>query len=250
MNLDSLPKKESRKAYLTKKHGDMWNLHHFDHSWHRSDKNDYVWVKVKRVIKKYMGKSFDEAFSYFCTLVPKHEQSEFLKEFENAYGWYEPQYIIDDNGNIQINKNSHRYKKKKDKSKESVIFYSIDYEEGWYDTITKKIYNNKEFSRLHYDMFPTKNFIKIVICGYSKEFESKKDKEYIRLMKEKAKQKKLFDKYYKKEKRKKDYSFLTDDEKRKIEERQTDLIKRDSHGFDDESFKGYWYHGQKRKENK
>ena len=99
-------------------------------------------------------------------------------------------------------------------------------------------------------MFPTKNFIKIVICGYSKEFESKKDKEYIRLMKEKAKQKKLFDKYYKKEKRKKDYSFLTDDEKRKIEERQTDLIKRDSHGFDDESFKGYWYHGQKRKENK
>ena len=82
MNLDSLPKKESRKAYLTKKHGDMWNLHHFDHSWHRSDKNDYVWVKVKRVIKKYMGKSFDEAFSYFCTLVPKHEQSEFLKEFE------------------------------------------------------------------------------------------------------------------------------------------------------------------------
>ena len=53
-----------------------------------------------------------------------------------------------------------------------------------------------------------------------------------------------------KEQKKKDYSFLTDDEKRKIEERQSDLIKRDNHGFDDESFKGYWYHGQKRKGNK
>lgn len=132
-----------------------------------------------------MGKSFDEAFSYFCTLVPKHEQSEFLREFENAYGCYEPDYIIDNNGNIQINKNSYWNKKIKDKSKESVIFYSIDYEEGWYNTITKKVYNHKEFSRLHYDMFPTKNFIEIVISGFSKEFESKKDKEYIRLMKEK-----------------------------------------------------------------
>ena len=52
---------------------------------------------------------------------------------------------------------------------------------------------------------------------------------------------------YKKQQKEIQYSFLTKDEQRRIKERETDLVKRDSHGFNDESFKGEYYHGQKRK---
>lgn len=79
--LEELPKKESRKEYITRKYGDMWDLRRFDHPWYRSDKNDDPQVIAKRVIKKYLGKSFDDAFSYYCTLVKKHEHDEFLYEY-------------------------------------------------------------------------------------------------------------------------------------------------------------------------
>lgn len=61
--------------------------------------NDYSpYVHVKRIIKLYLGKSFDEAFSRYCKLVPKYQQKVFLKEFDGKY----PDCYIDNDGNIQL----------------------------------------------------------------------------------------------------------------------------------------------------
>ena len=61
------------------------------------------------------------------------------------------------------------------------------------------------------------------------------------------KQLKYYSKLHKKAQRAKTYSFLTRDEQQLKEEKELDLIKRDSHGFDNESFKYDPYHGKKRK---
>ena len=73
--LEKLPKRESRKAYLTRKYGDMWDLPRFDHPWYRSNKSDLAYVKAQRVIKKFFGKSFNKAFSYYCKLVQINEKN-------------------------------------------------------------------------------------------------------------------------------------------------------------------------------
>lgn len=171
--LSKLPQKESRKAYLTHKYGDMWNLKKFDHSWYRSESSDLPDVKARRVIKKFLGKSFDKAFSYFCTLVKIHEQKEFLRLFNDRY-WYIAEYIIDNQKRIQLNPNNQKRKKK------SVTFTSIDFEVGYYNIISKEI--TKSFPYYNRD-----NYIRVILSGYEKTFKSKKDPEYKRLMAEKAK---------------------------------------------------------------
>lgn len=93
---EELPKFESRKFYLTRKYGNMYDIPNFDHP--LSMRTKYYKVK-DRVLHHYIGKSFDEAFSYYCTLVPKNYQILFLKEFENPFSrWNE--WSLDESKNI------------------------------------------------------------------------------------------------------------------------------------------------------
>lgn len=55
-----------------------------------------------RILDNNIGKSFDMAFHYFCTKVPKHKQYIFLDEVSGIR--YRKYYFVDDDGNIQINK--------------------------------------------------------------------------------------------------------------------------------------------------
>ena len=86
---ENLPFKASRKEYITNKFGDMWNIHKFDHPWHRSDKTKSPWFILDNVIKKFKGDIYDNAFSYFCKLVPYYEQSKFHDYF---YPYLHPKY--------------------------------------------------------------------------------------------------------------------------------------------------------------
>lgn len=184
-NLEELPFKESRKAYITRKFGDMWDLTKFDHSWMRSDKNDYPDIKAERVIKKYMGKSFAKAFSEFCKLVKINEQNNFLDLFKGRR-WEYADYIIDKQGRIQLNPNRYIPRKKK------VIFYSHDYKIGYRNTRTNEIEhtdNPKEFPldwKIKHGRIMTlgeaKEWNLEIISGFKKEFKSKKDPEYRKLM--------------------------------------------------------------------
>jgi hypothetical protein len=253
--LEALPKRESRKEYLMRKYGRLWYVKRFDQPWVRSDKSDYAMVKAIRVIKKFIGKQYDKAFSEYCKLVEQYDYYIFYEEyFMPISRWGDtivPEFIVDKQGRIQKNKNYVPYRRSKPNS---FIFTSFDYEEGYMDRISKEILTGEEFrakfrysweyiSR-HYEG----KYVKVVINGFWKEFESEKDPDYIRLCKEKLKQTKLNEKRWKKYNKEKPYNFLTDEEKKRKESEEDDRLKIERYGFDSESFKGEGYHGKKRKQ--
>lgn len=101
---DNLPFKEGMgNKYKTNwKSRDWWG---YPRS-RRYHKVNGIWPsdRVRRIIKNNIGKSFADAFSYYCSKVPKYQQKYFLKEFEesNSNYYYYDQYYVDDNGLIQI----------------------------------------------------------------------------------------------------------------------------------------------------
>lgn len=204
--LDQLPKRESRKAYLTRKYKNMYNLQKFDHPWYVSDKADSTYFIKHLVLKKYLGRSFDDAFSEYCKKVPIYKQSDFLEEFTNRKWRSNANYLVDESGNIQFNPDGFiiTFQKYKERYRNKpVIFTSIDYKTGYINRKTKEIVDkNDSFVKF----FPS-NYKEIIISGYKREFESKKDPEYIRLKAEKRKQEKLLRKLNKKYRKQKEYSF-------------------------------------------
>lgn len=243
--LDTLPFKEGRKAFLTRKYGDMWDLRRFDHPGWRSDKNDDPYVKAVRIIKKFIGKQYDKAFSAYCKLVEQYDYHYFSDEFKEHSRWG-AEYIVDANGNIQKNKaytlRGRYHKGKFSKNSDGVIiFKSFDYKEAYVNRFTGEIKTHITFCSNKGD------YIYSVISGFWAEFDDPKDKTLLRYIKEDEKQKKLADKRYKKYLKEKEYSFLSNDDIKEIKDKERDLIARDAHGFDENSFKGSEYHGQKRK---
>ena len=96
MNSKELPKFESRKQYLTKKWGNMYDLHRFDHPLSMRAK----YHKIKdRILHHYIGKSFDDAFSYYCSKTPVQYRKLFLEVFERPFSrWNE--WSLDESKNI------------------------------------------------------------------------------------------------------------------------------------------------------
>lgn len=207
--LESLPTRLSRKAYITEKYGNMWDLPRFDHPWHRSVKGEYPYVKAERIIKKYMGKSFDKAFSEYCEKVELFEQKEFLDLFKDRR-WKYADYMIDSQKRIQLN--PERYQNKK----YPITFRSFDYQLGYYDTIRKEFITEPN-RYWYYNLKDDKRYIRTVMSGFEKTFESKKDPEYQRLQAEKEKAIKRNERLLKEQKKNKQYCFLTDKE---IEEKK------------------------------
>lgn len=236
--LEKLPMKMSRKEFITEQYGDMWDLKKFDHSWYRSNKADYYWVKLDRILKSYIGKNVDEAYSKYCKVVETYEKRYFFEEFRNNK-WYDSTYTIDLNRCIQLNPD--RWQKKK----KPYVFRSFDFAYGYYDTKTKEYVSESKFNwRYEID---NDRYIYCVISGYEKTFESKQDPEYKRLKAEKVKAQKLHKKALKKKAKEKEYCFLTEKEIALKKSKEIDILTRNRKGFDDESFKGLYYHGQKRK---
>jgi hypothetical protein len=190
----------------------------------------YPWTIAERVIKSFIGKPFNKAFSYFCTLVPVYQQHIFLEEFQPKR-WRNRGYYLDKGNNIRI------HKEHKDKS---VWFYPIDYE--------CKIERTRNGRALFYWEYEEPGDVKKVTeTGFKKKFSSKKEPEYKKLVAEKLQQMKKIEKEKRKERTAKDYIFLTQDEQQKINDQLLDNIRRDAHGFDEESFMCIEYHGKKRK---
>jgi sulfur relay (sulfurtransferase) DsrC/TusE family protein len=211
--LEELPFRENRAAYLTRKYGNMWNVMDYKRPTEKI-KSPYRIAKI--ILKSNIGKSFKMAFHYYCTKVEKQYQDAFLKEFEDIRFNRYNNYYIDDNGNIQ------EYTEWK-KSKKPIILYSEDYKlaevhkdtlntvDDFKDVYSKKIeihkwtsptlgeqvreykLNDKYLYSIHkngYKAIYPNDFIKIVVSGSFKEFESKQDREYKRLMAEKVKKSK------------------------------------------------------------
>lgn len=81
--------------------GRKYALAYGNYNWRSHRKSDihrvgdyYPYDIAERVAKKYTGKKFDDAFSYYCTLVPKYQQRVFLEFFEfKRYRRYTFYYI-------------------------------------------------------------------------------------------------------------------------------------------------------------
>lgn len=206
-----------------------------------------TWTIAERIIKNNIGKSFAMAFSYFCSKVSIDEQRVFLENFVHRKPYYRrwANYCIDENGNIQY---ANEYFEWKNRPTKPITIPSPDYktEIRHKETGIKKPEYLWIYNKTH-PALKEEDFIPVVISGYLMTFESKQDPRFVRIFTEKKKARRKTDRFLKKEDRNREYSFLTKTEKELLAQKQQDLIKRDSHGFDDQSFKGIEYHGQKRK---
>ncbi len=227
--LDELPFKEGRKAYLTRKHGSLYNI--FDYHENSRQKLN-PWVLSERVISKFLGKSFDDAYSYYCKLIPNWDAIYFKKSFKEDFIEYAQmrrysnfaKYYIDEQGNIQkleseikrkpIYITSDDYKTelrhketghKKSQFREVWTFKTMT--RKWHSTVLgamTQIWEQKdkflyfEYAIDGYKTSPAneryiafeKDFIPIVVAGSVRYFDSKQDPEFKRFMAEKRKSKK------------------------------------------------------------
>lgn len=108
-----LPFRESRKAYLTRVYGDMWNLHRFEHPWNTSKLTS--WALATRIVKAHIGEHVDLAFStYMHQKADWHPIDDFYWVFSNRrwrafFGYYLREGII------TYNASRPRYYKSKEK---------------------------------------------------------------------------------------------------------------------------------------
>ncbi len=192
-------------------------------SYHKTN-GEYPWTIVERIIENNIGKSFDKAFRFYCKQVPSYQQDFFLKEFDDALGWNGSRndYYADENGLIQRHK-------AKDNYKGPFRFESID---AVWESRHKITGKKKPEYTWGIKNFKDSDYESVLIKGWIKYFDSKYDPEYKRLKAEKQKVKNR--EYYKRYHNPK----LSNEEFRKIlkakelKERQEDLIKIESHGFD------------------
>lgn len=208
----------------------------------------YPWTIVTRIIEAYVGKPFNDAFSYYCTKVPKYQQYKFLEQFENNQRrWYDD-YKVDDDGIIR--------KVQKDKPIIKYIFYSDDYVSGWRHKETEHMLTHEQYRTLEHRWGWWKRNAKkpdlsqyelVTLQGWKKEFKSPADHEFIRLHAERQKRKAKEARLLRKQQEAISYSFLTKEEKEREKLMKDNELVRDNHGFDETVFIDREYHGQKRK---
>lgn len=100
-DVEVLPLKESRKQYLTEKYGNMYSLSKFDNG-KSSVKSPWVFNNnlSKRIIKKYVDKLFDDAYSEYCKQAKLEDKDVFHTYFK--YSLYKTFYYrVDEEGIIK-----------------------------------------------------------------------------------------------------------------------------------------------------
>jgi len=222
--------------------------------WRSGRKSEYhpvndmsPWKRIDKILKRYVGRPFDDAFSYYCKEVPKYQQHIFLDYFKPSFYRWREAYYIDDDGLIQKTIDKRNEPKK-------VIFESIDFKTELRHKVTGKKkpdyswsypFNHNNYktkyprAKSYYEAlnFYEKEFEPIIIQGWAKEFESKKDPEYKRLMAEKRKHIERSHKEHIKELKAKEYAFEHATPEQKAREQFENRLKIRKKGFDpDTSF--------------
>jgi len=179
--LENLPYRESNKHH-------KWKHNYKDDECHKVG-DYYPYTIAQRIITKYLGRTFEEAFSHYCRLVPKYQQKYFLKEFAPEWGY--ANYYIDEFGKIQeymitkpkksicINKIPNLYLEK-----------AYRYPWSWERTTWKIIqaYPNRYDNSYPAGEYWHKQYF-ILIKDNAEYFESKQDRRFKRYYSEKRRQK-------------------------------------------------------------
>lgn len=149
---------------------------------------------ARRIIKEFIGKSYDEAFCKFCSLVPKYQQDVFNDCLDREMEFGKRRFNIDEEGNLYNVKDPNEYKGP----------YSItsdDYEFEWRHKITGEVKPPYSYTLNNAD------YEKVTIRGEIRYFESKRDPEYQRYHREKLKESNRRLEKELKDRRNKKYSF-------------------------------------------
>lgn len=258
MPCDSLPFRESMTDWT--KRQEKWYPKR--HDFYPKVKNKSVWSFARMVLLNNIGKSFSQAYSYYCKNVDIRYQKEFLDYFKEYSSRPELEDFWIENDEICITEGFYPSKKYYRRNvnvnvKKPVFFYSHDYSETW-KIWGKTWYNSKEeyrtetFYRTVPDYYKDKAIF-VSSTGFKKEFESKKDSGYKRLYHEEVNRQRKSNREHERLRKQKQYNFLT---KFEIEAKlllETQRLENEDnilrHGFDSkESFRGEHYHGRKNKQ--
>lgn len=238
---ESLPFRESMRVELK-----WWGYH----GGHYTDiDNVSTWTVSRRIIEKYLGKSYDEAFSHYCQIAPKYAQYTFDDNLEKGKWFieeyltykryaYRKYYYIDDNGIL--------CKTPKAPIQPST-YYSDDYRSEKVPLYQGNEINWDKYHRLKREGKEGLTTKDKIMEGRRITYNSTNHPEYKKLMAEQMQKKKSNHKYWLEEAKNKAYIFLTDEEIKKKKDKITNTITRDRLGFNEDSFVGIEYHGQKRK---
>ena len=185
-----------------------------------------VWKRIDRIVAANVGKSFDTAFSKFCSEVPKYQQHIFIEHFRR-YRWHTSElwthYYLDQNNVIRKHIGTYQKRNKK------AYYFSDNYATDYRHKVTgapKPTYYwmNKQFKESDYE--------NVVVQGYFIEFSSKKDPEYIRLTTDQRKRRNAALREYQKAKEAKAYSFISKSEEEREKEKAENRVKIEAKGFD------------------
>jgi hypothetical protein len=225
-DLISLPSRVTNSLFeeFNKEHRYGLELRQRRRTWHKV--GDYnPWTIAERVIENNIGKPFDEAFSYYCKLVPVYQQNVFLEEFNLGRQYYRHlDYRIDEEGLIQRKRDRNKYKG-------PYTFYSRDYRVEERHIETGKLKPEDRWWSKKYKVDDSM-YVKVVASGFSETFDSKKDRRYKRLTAEKYKEYLRNCKARKKRPDINEHDFRRILKEKELKEREENLIKILSHGFD------------------
>lgn len=247
--LDEIQRISGRKYGLVTNTGD-WG---YGKSGHHKVGDYYPYDIAKRVIKKYLGKSFDDAFSYYCTLVPKYMQHIFLEEFQPLRrSWYRQAYYINSDKIICENKSNRRKRYPLIVQSPDYTFVEIHKVTGHKKSDFKPIYAEGKYTYYHIkplyyeygtDTFHMKplserytakedDFVKRTLTGWKREFYSRNDpyyKRYKRIANQLWKKKHEADRIEREQKLQEALRLKEEELKLKKLQNETKIIK---HGFD------------------
>lgn len=259
----------------TGKRKDSW-----DDKWEKTHHNDKYFSYCDRIdalLKKSIGLPFADVYSKVCNEFPTlYDYGKSLKDYFNdqfrPWRWrhrISDHYYVDENGLIQ-----HYAEEYPRKRRPGIVIYNHD-RQPEYRVNRDAVMNNDTFmnyiyyrcgQRIYYtlldsDVIPEKLYdeilqktdydhrVKEIIDRYVWKWEwNKGDPGYKQIKAE-------HDAFKRKEKREREK--LAEEQRenllhyleaqKKQRDLEKDIISRDRHGFDEESFKGEFYHGQKRK---
>lgn len=250
---------------------------------HSVSKVRQMYHYLYRFIPSMVGKSFDNAYSTFCKKYPdwmggwtnpKREFKRFLGIIEpDSYYSRHNKYYVDDEGIIR-KKDIPKKERKKILIKEplEIRYYLLDrYNNQSILERIKQMFGIKYYEQLvnygyllpsQYNRIPYWNII-----GYDKSWSRNKNeifrryavypedselekgtKEYRKYLFEQKNKHRKERREFLLEKKQRNETLLHDlEQRKKIKEAELNIVTRDRLGFDEESFKGEFYHGQKRK---
>ena len=232
--LDNLPFRENRRQYH--KYLDNPRKRRY---YNCSDKHRHPYYIASRIIENNIGKSFDLAFSYFCTKVNKKFRYYFHNKFyASIMHKYEYGYYIDSNGNIQ-EKRYYRKKRPISNNRKPNV-YLKEWQEYFFSKKLKKeiIYAYPSRFNNNYPVnYYGRNYKEkyTLIEDNAEYFESKKDPKYRRYFLE-------MKKAAKKSKRNSKYNKLSEEEFRRIlrektlKEREETRLKLEAKGMRPDAF--------------